>query len=180
MISRIVVVGTSGSGKTTLAKALAQKLGIKHIELDELHWDPNWTEVPDEVMRERVVQAVRIESWTVDGNYKQVRDLVWQRAQMLVWLDYSFAVVFGRALRRTIRRIFTREELWNGNREKLGMLFSKESILLWVIQTHSRRAKEYPSLLKSPQYQHLIQVRLRSPKETARWLASLQPPITPQ
>ena len=38
---RISIVGTSGSGKTTLARQVAQQLQIPHIELDELHWEPN-------------------------------------------------------------------------------------------------------------------------------------------
>ncbi len=175
MISRIVVIGTSCSGKTTLAKSLAKKLGVEHVELDELHWDPNWTEVPDELMRERVQVSLCNDEWTVDGNYAQVRDLVWGRAQMIVWLDYSFPVVFGRALRRTFRRLVKREELWNGNREKWSMLFSKESILLWVIQTHHRRAKQYPMLLQKPEHQHLKLVRLRTPREADRWLETIKP-----
>jgi adenylate kinase family enzyme len=175
MISRIVVIGTSGSGKTTLAKALAKKLGVKHVELDELHWDPDWTEVPDRVMRERVDLALSEEAWTVDGNYAQVRDIVWARAQMIVWLDYSFAVVFSRAVRRTIRRLVRREVLWNGNREKWSMLFSKDSILLWVIQTHHLHPKRYPLLLEQPEFVHLNLVRLRSPREAKQWLKTIKP-----
>lgn len=175
MISRIVIVGTSGSGKTTLAKSLAKKLGVTHIELDALHWEPDWIEVPDELMRERVQQALQSDAWTIDGNYKQVRDLVWARAQMLVWLDYSFPLVFFRAVRRTIRRMFTRELVCNGNRERLSMLFSKESILLWVIQTHHKRAREYPALLARPEHAHLRILRFRTPSETTAWLKTIKP-----
>jgi adenylate kinase family enzyme len=172
---RIVVIGTSGSGKTTLARALAKKLGVKHVELDELHWLPNWKEVGDEIMRERVIEALSGDhGWTVDGNYKQVRDLVWSKAEMLIWLDYSFAVVFGRALRRTLRRIIMREKLWHGNRENWRMtFFSKDSILLWVIQTHSKRAREYPVLLARPECAHLRIVRFKHPREADRWLRNV-------
>ena len=50
---RIAVVGTSGSGKTTLARRLAQRLGIPHVELDALHWEPDWTPAPRDVSRAR-------------------------------------------------------------------------------------------------------------------------------
>ncbi len=35
---RVNVIGTSGSGKTTVAAALADRLGIRHVELDALSW----------------------------------------------------------------------------------------------------------------------------------------------
>ena len=54
---RIAVVGTSGSGKTTLAHRLAQQLGIPHVELDALHWDPNWTPAPPDTFRERTEEV---------------------------------------------------------------------------------------------------------------------------
>lgn len=175
MISRIVVIGTSGSGKTTLAKAVAKKLGVKHVELDALHWDPDWTEVPDELMRQRVDLALREDGWTVDGNYGQFRDIVWARAQMVVWLDYPFMIVLGRTLRRTFRRLFAREVLWNGNREKWSMLFSKQSIVLWMIQTHHLHPKRYPLLFQQPEFKHLKVVRLRTQRETDEWLKTMKP-----
>src|SRR5215213_5524259 len=85
---RIVVVGTSGSGKTTLARELAQRCSLPHIEMDALHWGPNWTEAPIEVFRQRVELALEAPGWVVDGNYSKLRNLVWRRAELIVWLDY--------------------------------------------------------------------------------------------
>ena len=42
-LRRVVVVGTTGSGKTTFAAALAAVRGLRHVELDSLHWGANWT-----------------------------------------------------------------------------------------------------------------------------------------
>lgn len=55
---RISVVGTSGSGKTTLARQISQRLSIPHVELDALHWEPNWTEAPLDIFRKRVEQSL--------------------------------------------------------------------------------------------------------------------------
>jgi adenosyl cobinamide kinase/adenosyl cobinamide phosphate guanylyltransferase len=74
---RIVVVGTTSSGKSTLAKGLAEKLDVDFIELDALHWEPNWKEAEPEMFRARVEAATRSEVWVVAGNYHVVRDIVW-------------------------------------------------------------------------------------------------------
>jgi adenylate kinase family enzyme len=171
---RIVVVGVSGSGKTTLARQLADTLELVHIELDEIHWGPNWSETPLDQFRARVVQAVSQEAWALDGNYSKVRDIIWARAEVVVWLDYSLPRIMSQLLRRTLRRSFMREELWAGNQESLRIsFFSRNSILLWALTTYRRRRRNYPQLFALPQHSHLRVVHLRSPRETAVWLASL-------
>lgn len=168
------MVGTSGSGKTTVGRAIASRLGIPFVELDALAWLPGWTNRPLAELRELVEERTRGPSWVVDGNYSKVRDLVWGRADTVVWLDYPFRRVFGQLLRRTVRRALRREELWNGNRESLRMsFFSRESILLWAIRMHGRRKRQYPGLLARPEHGHLNVIRLRSPAETRRWLDGL-------
>ena len=130
---RISVVGTSGSGKTTLARQISQRLAIPHVELDALHHEPDWQEAPIDVFRKRVEQSLSSDSWVVDGNYSKVRDIVWSRADTVVWLDYSLPVIMTRLLRRTWRRVVAQEELWSGNRETWRQTFSRDSILLWAL-----------------------------------------------
>lgn len=170
---RIAVVGSTGSGKTTLAWTLAQQLERPHVELDALHWGPNWQAAPLELFRQRVVVALDRPQWVADGNYSQVRDLVWTRADTVVWLDYPVRVILGRLLRRTARRVVTGEELWNGNREELRNAISRDSIILWALKTYRRRRREYPELLAQPEHAHLSDIRLRSPRETDQWLKLL-------
>ncbi|MGA7938063.1 MAG: AAA family ATPase [Kovacikia sp.] len=168
---RIAIVGTSGSGKTTLARQISQQLDLPHIELDALHWEPNWLEAPTEVFQSRVKEALKEDRWVVDGNYSKVRNLVWSRADTLVWLDYSFPVVLQRILKRTLWRVATRQKLWNGNREGLRETFSQNSIVLWVFRTHWKHQRNYPLLFQQPEYAHLKVVRLASPQATQRWLS---------
>ncbi|MDA0769481.1 MAG: hypothetical protein BZY79_04945 [SAR202 cluster bacterium Casp-Chloro-G4] len=171
---RIVVVGTSGAGKTTLAKFLAGGLGILYLELDALYHGPNWTQTPDDLFREMVKKSLRVEAWVVDGNYHVARDILWSKATTLVWLDYSFHLVFWRVFRRTMLRAILRQELWNGNREKLWrQFFRKDSLLLWVIQTHWKRRESIPVALAQPEYAHLNVLRFKSPRATKRWLAEM-------
>lgn len=177
-MKRIVVVGSTGSGKSTLALQLAGRMSAPHIELDALHWEPNWTPAAAEVFRQRVSDAIAGECWTCSGNYSGVRDRIWQRADTVIWLNYSFPVVASRLLRRTLRRVVTQEELWNGNRESLRMMLSRESILLWFLHTYWRRRREYPALLARPEMSHLKILQFRSPQQTDVWLRSLNESFT--
>jgi adenylate kinase family enzyme len=170
----VVVVGTTGSGKTTLAGELARRLSLLHVELDALHWGPNWTEAPLELFRERVEVATEAPRWVVDGNYSKLRNLVWRRAELLVWLDYALPVVMGRLIRRTVRRCATQEQLWSGNRERLrDHLLTRESLLLFAVQTHRSRRRRFAAQLQEPEYGHLEVVRLRSPRATREWMATV-------
>lgn len=171
---RINVVGTSASGKSTFAAALAARLDVPHIELDALHWEPDWTEAADAVMRDRVSAAIAADAWVVDGNYSATRDLVWARVEAVVWLDLPLRTILRRYLLRTARRIGRREELWGGNRERLSMhLLSRESLLWWILRTYRRRRREYPALLAARP--DIAVLRLRSAAEADRWLAGLMP-----
>jgi adenylate kinase family enzyme len=167
VFERVSVVGTSCSGKTTLATRLAKALNSTYVELDALHWEPDWVEAPDPVFRARVDQALPADgSWVVDGNYSMVRDLVWGRATAVVWLDYPFATVLWRALVRTTSRVITKQKLYSGNVESLRQSFlSRDSILLWVIQTHSPNVRKYETLSRDPRYESLHFERCRRPTD---------------
>jgi adenylate kinase family enzyme len=171
-----VVVGSTGSGKTTFAQELARRLGGLHVELDALHWDPNWTAAPRELFRARVAAALEdAERWVVDGNYSAVRDLVWPRADAVIWLDYSLGRTFYQLARRCVGRGLRREELWNGNREELRThLFTRESLFLWLFKTYWRRRRQFPELLALPEHAHLAAFRLRSPRAAAAWLDAVR------
>lgn len=169
---RIVVVGTSGSGKTTLAQQLAAWLSYPHIELDSLHWGPNWTEAPDFV--QKVAQAVERPYWVLDGNYSRVRQIIWSQADTIVWLDYSIWVCYWRMVRRAFQRVFLRQELWNGNRESFrGQFLSKESLFVWIYHTHGRRRQKYNKLKQENPYPHLTWIHHQSPRMTKQWLKQI-------
>ncbi|QIR38178.1 adenylate kinase [Tolypothrix sp. PCC 7910] len=169
-MQRISIIGTTGSGKTTLAKQISLRRNLPHIELDYLHWESNWIEAPNQIMRERVSQALSANSWVVDGNYSIVRDIVWGKADTVVWLDYSWPMVMSRILQRTIWRVITRQEVCNGNRETWQTTFSRDSIILWALKNYYPQRREYPQLFTKPEYAHLRIVHLRSPADTENWL----------
>ena len=175
---RVVVVGTSGSGKSTLARQLAKVLSVPHIELDELYWGPNWTVTSTPRFRDKVIAAMDASpgGWIMCGNYRIARDLIYPRADTIVWLDYPMREVFTRCLLRTLRRWWNDEQLWNGNHERLWTKFcSKDSLLLWVINTWRLRRREYPKMFGSDECRHMRVLRFRTPGATERWLRRISP-----
>lgn len=172
-IQRISVVGTTGSGKSYLAAKLAASLDIPYIELDALHWGPNWTHCSDEEMSSRVDAATRAKAWVVDGNYSLVRDLVWARTEAVIWLDYSLPLILWRLFKRTLKRYFKRELLWGINKERFWpQFFSRDSLFLWALSTYRRRKLTYLSLISSPVYASLKIYRFTSPPALEAWLLS--------
>ena len=78
-----------------------------------------------------------------------------------------------------MHRLVTREVLWSGNREDWRVLFSRESLIVWAISTHPKHRRDYPLLLKRPEYAHLSLTRLHSPRETDEWLSKLNQALRP-
>jgi len=170
---RIAVVGTTGSGKSTLAENIAHRLHISHVELDALYWQPDWKESPWEEMQARVETFTRGPAWATDGNYGFCRDIIWSRAQAVIWLDYSLPLILWRLWWRTWQRVLQRDYLWGTNYERLWpQLFSRDSIFWWAIQTFDRRRRTYSELFASTEYRHLKLYHLKSPRETEAWLRS--------
>lgn len=172
----MVVIGTTSSGKSTLAQTLSKGLGIPCVELDALYWEPNWQAASPFDFWTKVKAAIEPEAWVVAGNYRLVRDLIWERAELIIWLDYSFQIIFWRLLARTIRRAWTQEELWNGNRETFWghlKLWSQDSLFHWLFKTYWRRKREIPLLLSQPEYAHLKSMHFKHPREAERWLETI-------
>jgi len=175
--NRIVIVGTTSTGKSTLAKKIADRFGHDFVDLDALHWEPNWMEAKQDVFNKRVEDATNAPKWAIAGNYHTVRHIVWPKAEAVIWLDYSLGRVFLQLTRRTVTRWWKQELLWGTNYENLWKhlkLWSDESLFHWLFKTYWRRKREYPVLFKSPEHKHLKVIHFTHPKETKLWLSALQ------
>ncbi len=174
--TRIIVIGTTSSGKSTLAEKLASKLALDFVELDALYWQPNWVGTPNDEFAAKVADATRGDRWVVAGNYSRTRPITWPRAQLIIWLDYSFPVVFWRLITRTVRRNLSREVLWGTNIDRFWIhfkLWSDESLVKWLFKTYWRRKREIPALFALPEYQHLELIQFKTPDETDAWFEQL-------
>lgn len=144
---RVAIIATaSGCGKTTFGRALAARLGVPFHELDAVHWRPGWREARPDELRRRVEPIVGGDAWVIDGSYRgKLGDLVLETADTVVWLDLPRRVWLPRLVRRTLRRVILREELWNGNRESLrNALVGRDSLFGYALRTAPRRRQRYP------------------------------------
>jgi adenylate kinase family enzyme len=172
---RISVVGSSASGKTTIAGIVSQILGLPHLELDSVFHQPGWQPLDDASFRTSVAAFAQHDAWVIDGNYVShgVAQVVWPRADTLVWLDPPRTTVLRRVLGRTLRRVITREELWNGNRESWRGMFSRvpeDNVILWAWTRHAPTRERYEAMLRDGTWQHLSVRRLRTPADVRTFI----------
>lgn len=175
-LSRVVVIGTSCSGKTTFARDLAGRLGIDHFELDAIHWLPGWR--PREPAEFQALVARRADgtAWVTEGNYRAVRNLLFDRATTIVWLNYPFPLVLWRAVKRTVHRALTGQKVCGDNRESIRIaFFSRRSIIWWVITTYRRRRRDYRVLFDGDASSHAAKIELTGPEEARDFLTSAGP-----
>jgi adenylate kinase family enzyme len=167
-VKRVAVIASaSGSGKTTLGRELAGRLGVPFLELDALVHGPGWAETSDEELRGLVEPVLAGEGWVIDGTYqRKLGAVVLDAADTIVWLDLPLHVWVPRLTRRTFRRLWHRELLWNGNRETFrGAFWGRESLFGFALRTHFDRRRRYQEELAAYSV-----VRLRTPAEVRRFL----------
>ena len=140
----------ANGGKTTLANAISSKQAIPFIELDDIHWQPNFVEREKEEFRERTAQAIHEAGacWVVDGNYRaKLGDLVTSQADMIVYINLPWRVKFWRVLKRSIVRAWTRELIGSGNVETRRQFFSREALWWEYLSQRKRFVKQSSPVL---------------------------------
>ena len=150
---RILILGRTGSGKTTLARELAAAIDVPHVELDALYFGPGFSTVPLPVLRERTTAAIAGEAWVTDGNKSAVRDLVWPRADTIVWLDYPVAVSLWRLGKRALWRtsVLTTEASQTGDKAGLPkQMLSAAKGVLTALRSHRGQRRAYPTMFAEP------------------------------
>jgi hypothetical protein len=171
---RILILGRTGSGKTTLGRELAAVVGVPHVELDALYFRPDLSTVSMSELRERTSAAIAGDRWVTDGNKSAVRDLVWPRADTVIWLDYSLMVSLWRLGKRALWRtsvLKAQASERGGGAGFLRQVLAAAKGVVTALRSHRGQRRRYTRMFAEQEYQHLAVVRLRSPRATRDWLA---------
>lgn len=87
---KLLILGNSGSGKSTLAKAVAERHGLPHLDLDTIVWEPGQIAVP------RAPGAVRADldgfiaahpAWVIEGCYGELIEMAAPASTELLFLN---------------------------------------------------------------------------------------------
>ena len=167
---RILVAGSSGSGKSTLARKVSERLGLPYTETDSLYHGPGWT--VRESFRADVDAVTSGAAWVMEWQGSAARQLMIDRAEVMLWLDLPTWRKMLQVGRRTVQRARSRERLWDsGNVEPplWTILADHDHIIRWAWRT---RHKYDPWLTRLAAERPGFVVRLRSHAEAEAWLAA--------
>ena len=119
MYNRISIVGGSGSGKSTLCNILSKELGLPAIHLDAINYEPNWVEIDKTERDNMILSKAQDDKWVIDGNYNKTLKERFDKADLIIWLDYSTL----KQLHGILKRYFTTR-----NSERLEIPGCKERL----------------------------------------------------
>jgi adenylate kinase family enzyme len=100
---KLLILGNSGSGKSTLAKAVAERHGLPHLDLDIIVWEPGQIAVP------RALEAVRADldgfiaahpTWVIEGCYGELIEAAAPFSTQLLFLNPGLAACLANNRRR--------------------------------------------------------------------------------
>lgn len=176
-MKKINVVGTSATGKSTFSRALAARLGLHYIELDNLFWLDDWQECPDEIFFAKIEAEMQkaADGYVIDGNYTRTIPVKWSEIDTVIWLDLPFPVNLYRSIKRAVQRAWHKQDLWSNsnNRESLQRMFGRDSVVRWMIATHRKNRKKYVQMMNAPEYSNIRWIHLKSQKEIDQFLQQL-------
>ena len=165
---RILLVGVTGSGKSTGAAELARILNCSYIDFDgDIRWVPaseaKWTAREITQQESLADQLLSKPEWVMAGYSQVLSQKVIPRTDLAIILNYSPVVTFSRLFKRSLQRLWGKEEVCNGNIETCGQLFSTDSILLWWLRTVRRNHRFYREVVDDQNFP--VAIRLTHPRQ---------------
>ena len=175
---RLVLWGVTGSGKSSAAAAIQEATGIPWTSVDDQTWQPGWLPTDEAEQRRVFGEICAGERWVLDTAYSSWRELVHSRVDVVVGLDYPRWVSLGRLLRRTVRRIRTRQLVCNGNVETWRKVLSRDSIIVWHFKSFARKRDGMRAALAASDGPPVL--LFKTPRQLDEWISWLARPDPPR
>lgn len=164
--NRISIVGGSGTGKSTLCEILSKKFNLPAIHLDAINFDADWVEI-DKNERDRIISTKsNEEKWIIDGNYNKTLKERFEKADLIIWLDYSTAMQLKGVLKRYLKTRNNERPEIPGCKERLNLKFLK-----YVVTYNKNKRKIIVEYLKDiPKDKVLV---FKKQKDLNKWLKEI-------
>lgn len=161
---RILIIGISGTGKTVLARALSHLLSIPATHYDKLVWQEDWNEVSEDVVTRQLGDVIKKDQWIIEGFIHPAAQSKLERADTVIYLDYSGPrAAFGGLRRWWQYRGRVRPELAAGCVERFDWDYLK---VMW-------RRGERPEIEEAIKGFEDKIVRLKTKKQLNQYLKSV-------
>jgi adenylate kinase family enzyme len=171
-VKKVALFGPPASGKTTIARKLSSSLGIPHTNLDEILFTDAGA-LPFNEFHTAAERITRKDSWVVEGNYSKLADVVWHRADVLVWLDLPLRLVVRRIVFRSLRQLAGLDTSAQAQRLTWKRaFFERRSLLRTAIRKYRHNRPRYARQVAETAALGVHVVRLRSGRQADAWLAN--------
>ena len=163
----IWVVGSSGAGKSTLSERVAEAVGSKYVDLDDLYWLPGWQKRSGAEVRALLPPIFAQGPVVIAGSYdSDLATVMRNEASIVVWVRPALSVLLWQLVSRSLVRILLRRKTCGGNQESFYTnFFAPNSILRKTYKSYNRVELRYGALAANPPKrldERVIQLRTRA------------------
>lgn len=160
--NRICIIGGSGTGKTTLSKNLGQVLNIPICHIDGLHHTENWGINNREERDKKILDFTRKRKWIMDGTYSSTLKERIQKADFVIFLDYSLLSRLNGILKRYFKNHGKEKEEIPGCKERLSFVLLKSAF-----KFHGKLRKKILPILEECHHTNILVFKNR--KQLNEW-----------
>ena len=131
--------------------------------MDAINYNANWVEI-DKTEREKIIQKKsNEEKWIIDGNYNKTLKERLDKADLVIWLDYSSFAHLKGFLKRLIKYSNKEKPELPGCKERFNFTFLK-----YVISYNKKKRPQVLQMLENVPSEKLL--IFKKQKDLNNWL----------